>query len=186
MAIAPYIPGRSTTDDGRKVAKIVVEREPARHQPGGARGVRGGAGARLERYPDASGTELRDALAAKHGLDPTRIIYGNGSDELLHLAAGAYRGRRRRGDLRPLRLRGVRDCGAAGGRGAGGGARSRLCDRCRCDPGVRHRADAGGVYRQPQQSDRHLCEPRGDRAAARRAASRHPAGDRPRLCRIYR
>ena len=31
-------------------------------------------------------------LAAKHGLDPARIIYGNGSDEVLHLAAGAFAG----------------------------------------------------------------------------------------------
>jgi len=31
-------------------------------------------------------------LAEKHGLDPARIIYGNGSDEVLHLAAGAFAG----------------------------------------------------------------------------------------------
>jgi histidinol-phosphate aminotransferase len=46
----------------------------------------------LERYPDASANELREVLAAKHGLDPARIIYGNGSDEILHLAAGAFAG----------------------------------------------------------------------------------------------
>jgi histidinol-phosphate aminotransferase len=31
-------------------------------------------------------------LADKYGLDPARIIYGNGSDEVLHLAAGAFAG----------------------------------------------------------------------------------------------
>uniref|UniRef100_UPI0035CA309F pyridoxal phosphate-dependent aminotransferase n=1 Tax=uncultured Sphingomonas sp. TaxID=158754 RepID=UPI0035CA309F len=46
----------------------------------------------LERYPDAGATIVRDALAATHGIDPGRIIYGNGSDEVLHLAAGAFAG----------------------------------------------------------------------------------------------
>ncbi|TPG21130.1 histidinol-phosphate transaminase [Sphingomonas koreensis] len=91
MAIAPYIPGRSTTDDGRKVAKLSSNENPLGTSPA-AREAFAGAAGRLERYPDASATELRDALAAKHGLDPARIIYGNGSDEVLHLAAGAFAG----------------------------------------------------------------------------------------------
>src|SRR3546814_19588135 len=44
----------------------------------------------LHRYPDASAAALREALAAKYGLDPARVIYGTGSDEILHLAAGAF------------------------------------------------------------------------------------------------
>jgi histidinol-phosphate aminotransferase len=91
MAIAPYIPGRSTTDDGRKVAKLSSNENPLGTSPK-AREAFASAAGRLERYPDASGTELRDVLAAKHGLDPARIIYGNGSDEVLHLAAGAFAG----------------------------------------------------------------------------------------------
>ena len=46
----------------------------------------------LERYPDASATALREAIAAAYDLDPARIIYGTGSDEVLHLAAGAFAG----------------------------------------------------------------------------------------------
>ena len=42
------------------------------------------------RYPDPASTALRQALAAKHGLDADRIICGTGSDELLHLLAGAF------------------------------------------------------------------------------------------------
>jgi histidinol-phosphate aminotransferase len=91
MAIAPYIPGRSTTDDGRKVAKLSSNENPLGTSPA-AREAFAGAAHTLERYPDASATELRDTLAAKHGLDPARIIYGNGSDEILHLAAGAFAG----------------------------------------------------------------------------------------------
>ncbi len=91
MDIAPYIPGRSTTDDGRKAVKLSSNENPLGTSPK-AREAFARAAVTLERYPDASATELRDALAAQHGLDPDRIIYGNGSDEVLHLAAGAFAG----------------------------------------------------------------------------------------------
>ena len=91
MAIAPYVPGRSTTDAGRKVAKLSSNENPLGTSPK-ARAAFASASGTLERYPDASATELRDVLAARHGLDPARIIYGNGSDEVLHLAAGAFAG----------------------------------------------------------------------------------------------
>jgi len=91
LAIAPYIPGRSTTDDGRKVVKLSSNENPLGTSPA-ARAAFAAAADRLERYPDASATELRDVLAARHGLDAARIIYGNGSDEVLHLAAGAFAG----------------------------------------------------------------------------------------------
>jgi histidinol-phosphate aminotransferase len=44
------------------------------------------------RYPDPASTALREALAAKHGIEADRIICGTGSDELLHLLAGAFTG----------------------------------------------------------------------------------------------
>ncbi|UVO51065.1 histidinol-phosphate transaminase [Sphingomonas sp. SUN019] len=91
MAIAPYIPGRSTTDDGRKVAKLSSNENPLGTSPA-ARAAFAAAAHNLERYPDASGAELRETLAEMHQLDPARIIYGNGSDEVLHLAAGAFAG----------------------------------------------------------------------------------------------
>ena len=91
MGIAPYIPGRSTTDDGRKVVKLSSNENPL-GTPAAARAAFAKAAGELERYPDASGAMLREALAAKHGLDAQRIIYGNGSDEVLHLAAGAFSG----------------------------------------------------------------------------------------------
>ncbi len=91
LAIAPYVPGRSTTDSGAKAVKLSSNENPLGTSPA-ARAAFLGAAHQLERYPDASGTELRDVLAARHGLDPDRIIYGNGSDEVLHLAAGAFAG----------------------------------------------------------------------------------------------
>lgn len=91
MGIAPYIPGRATTDDGRKVIKLSANENPLGTSPA-AREAFAIAAASLERYPDASAHELRGTIAARYGLDPARIIYGNGSDEVLHLAAGAFAG----------------------------------------------------------------------------------------------
>ncbi len=91
MDIAPYVPGRSTTDTGARAVKLSSNENPLGTPPA-AREAFLAAASRLERYPDASGAIVREALAAKHGLDPARIIYGNGSDEVLHLAAGAFSG----------------------------------------------------------------------------------------------
>ena len=91
MDIAPYVPGRATTDDGRKVAKLSSNENPLGTSPAARDAFRAAADS-LERYPDASGAVVREAIAAKYCLDPARVIYGNGSDEILHLGAGAFAG----------------------------------------------------------------------------------------------
>src|SRR5437763_10428826 len=47
------------------------------------------ARAGLNRYPHLRGSELRDELAARHEVDPGRLILGNGAAELLSSAARA-------------------------------------------------------------------------------------------------
>src|SRR3546814_13096921 len=69
MGIAPYIPGRSTTDDGRKVAKLSSNENPLGTSPA-ARNAFASAAGELERYPDASGAIVREAIAATYDLDP--------------------------------------------------------------------------------------------------------------------
>jgi histidinol-phosphate aminotransferase len=91
LDIAPYIPGRATTDGDRPVVKLSANENPLGTSPA-ARAAFAAAQDSLERYPDPSATALREILAAAHGLDPARVIYGTGSDELLHLVAGAYAG----------------------------------------------------------------------------------------------
>jgi histidinol-phosphate aminotransferase len=44
----------------------------------------------LHLYPDPRASALREAIAAKHGLDPARIVFGTGSDELFAMACQAY------------------------------------------------------------------------------------------------
>ena len=91
MDIAPYVPGRSATDDGRKVAKLSSNENPLGTSDA-AKAAFTGHAADLARYPDASATALREAIASHYALDPARVIYGTGSDEILHLVAGTYAG----------------------------------------------------------------------------------------------
>jgi histidinol-phosphate aminotransferase len=46
----------------------------------------------LSRYPDGSARALREAIGKMYGLDPSHIVCGAGSDELLNLLASAYLG----------------------------------------------------------------------------------------------
>lgn len=90
-AIAPYVPGRATTTDGRRVTKLSSNENPLGTSQQ-AREAFTAAADSLDRYPDAGATALRAAVAAKFGLEAARVIYGTGSDDLLHLAAGAFAG----------------------------------------------------------------------------------------------
>lgn len=89
-AIAPYVPGRASGDDGRVLVKLSANENPLGCSPDASAAL---AAARdMSRYPDPGATALRDALAKQHGIEADRIICGTGSDELLHLAAGAFAG----------------------------------------------------------------------------------------------
>src|SRR6201996_2624047 len=90
-AIAPYVPGRSTTDSGVKAAKLSSNENPLGTAPE-VKAAYLAAATTLDRYPDAGATALREAIGAHYGLDPARVIHGTGSDEVLHLAAGAFAG----------------------------------------------------------------------------------------------
>ena len=89
--IAPYVPGKSAGADGCPVVKLSANENPL-GTGDKARAAFLAAAGDLSRYPDPSAAALREAIAAKFGLDPARVIYGTGSDELLHLAASAYAG----------------------------------------------------------------------------------------------
>src|SRR5258707_14171258 len=45
--------------------------------------MRAAAADALRLYPDPEATELREALAAHHGVKPEQVFVGNGSDEVL-------------------------------------------------------------------------------------------------------
>lgn len=91
MGISAYVPGKAATDDGRPLIKLSANENPLGTGEA-ARAALTAATADLATYPDPGAAKMREAIAAKYDLDPARIIYGTGSDELLHLAASAFAG----------------------------------------------------------------------------------------------
>lgn len=90
-AIAPYVPGKAASDDGRPLIKLSANENPLGTSPL-TRAAFDAATHDLATYPDPGARILREAIAARYDLDPARVIYGTGSDELLHIAASAYAG----------------------------------------------------------------------------------------------
>ena len=91
MSIEAYVPGKSAAPAGVKVHKLSSNETPLGPSPKAIEAA-GTAMGRLAYYPDGSTTRLRDAIAHKFGLDPARIVCGNGSDELLSLLTLCYVG----------------------------------------------------------------------------------------------
>jgi histidinol-phosphate aminotransferase len=52
----------------------------------------GAAGGALRLYPDPASVPLREAVARMHGVAPTNVCIGNGSDDLLNLLVRCYCG----------------------------------------------------------------------------------------------
>jgi len=90
MQIEAYVPGKSAAAGVSKIYKLSSNETPLGPSPKAVEAIK--AADHLELYPDGSATRLREAIAAKYGLDPSRIICGSGSDELLSLITNAYVG----------------------------------------------------------------------------------------------
>jgi histidinol-phosphate aminotransferase len=90
LDIAPYVPGRAEAAHDGRVFKLSSNESPLGPSPAALAAVRELDADALARYPDGGAERLREALAAHHGLDPRRLVCGNGSDELLSLLAHAY------------------------------------------------------------------------------------------------
>jgi histidinol-phosphate aminotransferase len=90
MQIEAYVPGKSAAAGVAKIYKLSSNETPLGPSPRALEAIR--AADRVELYPDGSATKLREAIAAKYGLDPRRIVCGSGSDELLSLITYAYLG----------------------------------------------------------------------------------------------
>jgi histidinol-phosphate aminotransferase len=91
MAIAPYVGGESKLPGIARVIKL-SSNEGAFGVPPGARAAIEESAAGMNRYPDGGARALRTAIGAHFGLDPTRIVCGAGSDEIINLLIQAYGG----------------------------------------------------------------------------------------------
>ena len=91
LGIERYVGGRAKAPGGIRTVKLSANETPLGASPEAMEACRGAVG-RSHLYPDGGAVALREAIAAKHGLDPQRILVGNGSDEIFHLLAQAYLG----------------------------------------------------------------------------------------------
>ncbi len=89
LEIDPYVPGESALPGDGPVIKLASNETPLGPSAQAVAAFTAAAGT-LERYPDGSARALREALGARHGIDPAQIVCGAGSDELLSLLAYAY------------------------------------------------------------------------------------------------
>jgi histidinol-phosphate aminotransferase len=86
--IQPYVPGEQPKD--RKYIKLNTNENPYSPSPRVIEAIKNAANETLRLYPDPSGDELRDVIAAKFSLKRENVFVGNGSDELLAFCFPAF------------------------------------------------------------------------------------------------
>ncbi len=91
LDIAPYEGGQSKIAGQDRVIKLSSNEGALGPSPAAVAAFEA-ASKTLARYPDGGSVALREAIGARFGLDPARIVCGAGSDELLGLMARGYAG----------------------------------------------------------------------------------------------
>jgi histidinol-phosphate aminotransferase len=91
MAIHAYVGGEARLPGVNRVVKLSSNEGPFGPPPG-ARDAAARVAADINRYPDGGSAGLRDAIGARFGLDPARIVCGTGSDELIGHICHIYGG----------------------------------------------------------------------------------------------
>lgn len=89
LAIAPYVPGKSKVEGVEHPLKLSANENILGSSPD-AKAAFASAIDQLHMYPDGRTTILRDAICAKYGLEPERLLFGCGSDEIFQLLNQAY------------------------------------------------------------------------------------------------
>jgi histidinol-phosphate aminotransferase len=84
LDIVPYKPGKATAEGVEHPAKLSGNENVLGCSPKAREAYIAAAG-ELNVYPDGRGGALRAALAARHRVDPERLVLGCGTDEILHL-----------------------------------------------------------------------------------------------------
>lgn len=95
-AIAPYVPGKPIAETARElgipegdILKMASNENPLGPAPRALAAIRGALDV-LHYYPDGSGYELKAKLSQRFGVKPENIVLGNGSNDVLELAARAF------------------------------------------------------------------------------------------------
>lgn len=92
--LVPYVPGKPIEELERELGikdsiKLASNENPLGPSPKAVQALQA-ALANLHRYPDGNATRLKEKLAKKLGVKPEMIVLGNGSNEVLELAAATF------------------------------------------------------------------------------------------------
>jgi len=95
-AIAPYQPGKPISElaremglDEKKIIKLASNENPLGISPRAKAAIKKEL-ADLGRYPDGNAFDLKAALSRRYAVPQEGIVVGNGSNDLLEMAAGAF------------------------------------------------------------------------------------------------
>jgi len=96
LQIAPYIAGKPISEvarefglDEARIVKLASNENPL-GMPDAAKTAMARAVEELGRYPDSNAFELKAAISARYGVPADWITLGNGSNDILELAAHAF------------------------------------------------------------------------------------------------
>jgi histidinol-phosphate aminotransferase len=89
LDIIPYKPGKSKAEGFEAPVKL-SSNENILGCSEAAKAAFIAAAGQLNLYPDGRSDALREAVAAKYDLEPERLVFGDGTDELLHLINQVY------------------------------------------------------------------------------------------------
>ena len=98
-AIAPYQGGKPISELAREmglneadIVKLASNENPLGISPKAQMAIDDAIGD-IARYPDGNSFALRDAVSKKFGVAANQIVFGNGSNDILELAARAFLGK---------------------------------------------------------------------------------------------
>ena len=86
--ITPYTAGEQPKDG--KFIKLNTNENPYPPSPKTTEAIINAVNDKLRLYPDPSCSEFREAAAIRYGVKPEQVFAGNGSDEILAFAFGAF------------------------------------------------------------------------------------------------
>lgn len=97
LGLKPYEPGMPIEELQRRLGvadavKLASNENPLGASPKVAEALAAAVRGDLARYPDGSGFSLKRRLAALHGVDPSWITLGNGSNDILEFVARVWLG----------------------------------------------------------------------------------------------
>ena len=92
LSLAPYQPGKPLGEAAREYGvadaiKLASNENPLGCSPRAAAAIAKADASAIARYPDSNAAQLRGQVAARLGVSSPQIIFGNGSNDVLELAA---------------------------------------------------------------------------------------------------